>query len=180
MDDPGFDEALRGIADRVAQVVDDTRRAAAILRGVRDRAPDERLALAFLLRLAEISGTVLNTALRDPGRVADLIFCLGGSELIGTGLATTGPSWTAEFDQARATEPATALPLRNIDSAMLLGEYQRRELLQIAIGDLLGRRSVEQTMGAMSQLADQCLGAALTIASREAQVGALADKFCVL
>jgi glutamate-ammonia-ligase adenylyltransferase len=180
MDDPGFDETLRSIADRVAQVIDDPRRATAILRGVRERAPDERLALAFLLRLAEVSPLAFSAALRDAGRADDLIFCLGSSELIGTGLITAGPSWVVSFDQARATEPATALPNHYHASAHLLGEYQRRELLRIAIGDLLGRRSVEQTMGAMSRLAEQCIGVALTIATREAQVGAIAEQFCVL
>src|SRR5216683_3804452 len=145
MDELIFAEALRGLADRLAQVIDDPHRAAAILRGVRERAPDERLALAFLLRLAEISGPVLNAALRDAGRADDLIFCLGGSELIGTGLVTSGSSWVVVFDRARAAQLPIASPDHHDASAELLGAYQRRELIRIAIADLLGRRSVEET-----------------------------------
>ncbi|HXD89696.1 MAG TPA: DUF294 nucleotidyltransferase-like domain-containing protein, partial [Candidatus Binataceae bacterium] len=180
MDDLIFVEALRGLADRLAQVIDDPRRAAAILRGVRDRAPDERLALAFLLRLAEISAPVLNAALLDAGRADDLIFCLGGSELIGTGLVISGSSWVEIFDRARAAPFPITPPDHNYASAALLGAYQRRELMRIAIADLLGRRSVAETMATLSRVADQCIDAALTLAIHETQLAALGAKFCVL
>jgi len=152
MDVTLFEETLRGLASSVALVIDDSARAVLVLRQVRDRAPDERLALAFLLQLAEISKPALNKALSDEERAADLIFCLGGSELVGSGLAAAGPAWVEILDRARSGEPSSGPPPSDVSSSTRrLGEYKKHEMLRIAIGDLLGRGSVTETVTAMSR-----------------------------
>ncbi len=177
-----FEEPLRGLAQRVAQILGDSGLAAATLRRVRERAPDERLALAFLLQLGENSRPVLIDALSDDARADDLIFCLGGSELIATGLLALGAEWVAAFDRGRAAipPPAEEYPADYAGSPAALGTFKRRGLLAIAVGDLLARRSVVATVEAMSRLAVDCIRAALALAARELNAAAIAEHFCVL
>ncbi|HLW70658.1 MAG TPA: bifunctional [glutamate--ammonia ligase]-adenylyl-L-tyrosine phosphorylase/[glutamate--ammonia-ligase] adenylyltransferase [Candidatus Binataceae bacterium] len=182
MAEPIFGPALESLALQVARLLDDPALAAASLGRVRERAPDEELALAFMLRLGELSPPLLREALCDDARADDLIFCLGGSELIAGGLANSGANWVAVLDQARAA-PAAAPP-ETVDDALgsvaELGAFKRRALLRIAITDLLGRHGVAATVAAMSQLADECVRAALALAAREVTGKALAQDFCVL
>src|SRR5579863_4392642 len=182
MAEPIFGPALESLALQVARLLDDPALAAASLGRVRERAPDEELALAFMLRLGELSPPLLREALCDDARADDLIFCLGGSEWIAGGLANSGANWVAVLDQARAA-PAAAPP-ETVDDALgsvaELGAFKRRALLRIAITDLLGRHGVAATVAAMSQLADECVRAALALAAREVTGKALAQDFCVL
>jgi hypothetical protein len=97
-----FEEPLRGLTQKVAEMMGDPALAAVTLRRVRERAPDERLALAFLLQLGDHSRPALIDALRDDARADDLVFCLGGSELIATGLLALGAAWVTAFDRGRA------------------------------------------------------------------------------
>lgn len=177
-----FEGPLRGLAQRVAQILGDPGLAAATLRRVRERAPDERLALAFLLQLGENARQVLIDALSEDARADDLVFCLGGSELIATGLLTLGADWVAAFDCGRAVlpPPVEECPVDYAASPEALGTGKRRGLLRIAIGDLLGRRSVVETVEAMSRLAVDCIRAALSLATRELDAAAIAEHFCVL
>ncbi|MGH7880970.1 MAG: DUF294 nucleotidyltransferase-like domain-containing protein, partial [Candidatus Binataceae bacterium] len=173
---------LDGLARQLARLLDEPGLAATALQRVRARAPDEQLALAFLLRLGELSAPILREALRDDDRADDLIFCLGGSELIAGGLATSGANWLTVFDRARAPElDPQAEPLGGaIGSAAELGAFKQREFLRIAIADLLGRNGVAATVAAMSRLAGQCIRAALALAARATRAKALAADFCVL
>lgn len=174
-----FEEPLRGLARRVARLLDDPELAAATLGLVRERASDERLALAFLLQLGETSRPLLIEALRDSARAADLAFCLGASELVAAELKALGPGWVTTFDRARgATPPAAAQgPAESLEA---LGRFKRHTLAEIAIGDLLGRRSVVDTVAAMSRLAVDCIGIALKLAERELDAAAIGRHFCVL
>jgi [glutamine synthetase] adenylyltransferase / [glutamine synthetase]-adenylyl-L-tyrosine phosphorylase len=185
-----FAPELRGLAARFAERLGDRRAAESTLALVRERAPDDRLALAFLLKLAEQSPATLAAALRDPQRAADLVFCLGASELVASDLSALDARWLAFFDQARTNsteeliesirlEPPVGAERR--DAARILGEFKRQAFLRIAIGDLVGRLGVVGTMAAMSRLADECIRGALEAAAGlvASQTGPAAD-FCVI
>ncbi len=119
--------------------------------------------------------------MRDQRRADDLIFCLGGSELIATGLITSGVEWVSLLDQARLQNSSSSVdsPPTEFASTEMLGAFKQRTLLRIAIRDLLGRATVIETVKEMSWLADACIHGALAIASRESEA-ARANKFCVL
>ncbi|HWN57818.1 MAG TPA: hypothetical protein VNO74_06940, partial [Methylomirabilota bacterium] len=77
---------LTVLGDRLKRRLGNQRLAEQALAAVTKRAPDDRLALAFLLKLAEDSAAELKNVLRDRAAGEDLIFCLGSSELIATEL----------------------------------------------------------------------------------------------
>src|SRR6202158_1150021 len=79
---------LTVLADRLKRRLGNIRLAEQALAAVTRRAPDERLALAFLLKLAEDSATELKNVLRDRAAGEDLVFCLGSSELVATELSS--------------------------------------------------------------------------------------------
>ncbi len=181
---------LRDLAAQLARLLGDSDLAAAATAAVAHRAPDERLALATLLKLVEESPAELKAALADTALAGDLVQCVGGSEVIAQGLGTMGPRWLEFFRAARRAS------VESIDSAIRftagasadrqeaarrLGEFKLRLFLQIAIADLLGRFDVAATMRAMSRLADECIAAALEcallIVGRKAPA---AGGFCVL
>ncbi len=58
--EPEFARELRVLADRLAVALGNSSLVSLTLRAIRDQAPDERLALAFLLQLAEISPSLLS------------------------------------------------------------------------------------------------------------------------
>src|SRR6266851_6001516 len=109
MDEWGFDRELSVLASRVAKRLGDSAAASSALKLVRERAPDERLALAFLLKLVEQSATSLRAVLADPARAADLVFCIGASELVATGLCAIDPLAWPEFFESARTSTADAL-----------------------------------------------------------------------
>ncbi|HEY6418583.1 MAG TPA: bifunctional [glutamate--ammonia ligase]-adenylyl-L-tyrosine phosphorylase/[glutamate--ammonia-ligase] adenylyltransferase [Candidatus Binataceae bacterium] len=157
-----------------------------------ERAPDERLALAFLLKLAEQSPLVLKRALADRAVVDDLIFCLGASETVGSGLSAIGPGWLDDFTAARAATADSLIasmksrfePRHMPDrrqAAEVLGAFKRYAFLKIAIADLLDLTDVAGTARAMSALADECIRAALELSIRLLGARAAdAGEFCVL
>jgi glutamate-ammonia-ligase adenylyltransferase len=181
---------LRDLAAQLARLLGDPHLAAAASKAVAHRAPDERLALATLLKLVEESPAELKAALADPSLAGDLLLCVGGSEVIAQGLGTMGPRWLEFFRAARGAS------LESIDSAIhftagasadrqeaarRLGEFKLRLFLQIAIADLLGRLDVAATMRSMSRLADECIVAALDCAWLIVGPKApAAGEFCVL
>ena len=190
MDVSGFDLDLRGLATRLAGLIVDGDVAKQTLAAVRDRAPDERIALAFMLKLAEQTPAVLVRALHDPARTADLAFVLGASELVGSELSKLDQQWLDLFDAARAIKPDQFVasiayqrrpPRDRPAAAAMLGEFKRRWFLQIAIGDLLGRLTVNETTHALSRLADECIRGALAAAADLAGANAaVAGDLCVL
>ena len=180
------------LADRLKRRLGNVRLAEHSLAAVTTRAPDEQLAVAFLLKLAEDSPDALKSVLRDRAAGDDLIFCLGSSELIATELSSAGDSWSEVFLDARATtmeklfaamrhdKPSLDAPDRHTAAAEL-GQFMRRMRARIAIADLLDRITVADTARAMSELADECIRTALDLAirffgDRASQIG----RFCVL
>jgi [glutamine synthetase] adenylyltransferase / [glutamine synthetase]-adenylyl-L-tyrosine phosphorylase len=181
---------LHDLAAQLARLLGDPRLAATAAAAVAHRAPDERLALATLLKLVEDSPAELKAALADETLAGDLALCAGGSEIIAQGLGAMGPDWLEFFRAARrATAESIASAIRftagpsadRQEAARRLGEFKLRLFLQIAIADLAGRLDVAATMRAMSRLADECIAAALECA--RLIVGARAPAaatFCVL
>ncbi|HJU29125.1 MAG TPA: hypothetical protein VJ718_08140, partial [Candidatus Binataceae bacterium] len=189
MESAAFDPALRGLAERLEQIVGDGA-AAAAMRMVRERAPDERLATALMLRLADESPPALKEVLRDPARAGDLAFCLGSSELAGNALCAAGSLWPEVFERARGESAADLIESIRIElpavndrneASRLLGAFKGQAFLRIVIGDLLGRLSVVDTTMAMSRLADECIRAALEASVRLLGAQGLeAGDFCVV
>jgi len=190
MDVSGFAPDLRALAAHLAELIANEHLARRALDAVRERAPDERLALAFMLKLAEQSYAEFTRALDDPSRTGDLAFCLGASELVGSGLSTIGDRWIDFFDDSRTAAPdgfivSIAYHARPVtdrgQAAAALGEFKRRVFLHITIGDLLRRFTVIDTTRALSRLADECIRGALAAASHLAGTNAhLGDDLCVL
>lgn len=178
------------LADRLKLRLGNQRLASQALRAITLRAPDERLALAFLLKLAEQSPESLKRILRDRAAGADLIFCLGSSETVATEISAAGPEWANEFIRARSETIDTLLSAMRCDpidapdrqlAGSALGRFKRRMFVRIAMADLLDRIDVAGTARAMSALADECIRTALALATRF--LGARADaigRFCVL
>jgi glutamate-ammonia-ligase adenylyltransferase len=181
---------LRDLVAQLARLLGDPRLAAAAMGSVAHRAPDERLALATLLKLVEDSPEELRQALADETLADDLALCVGSSEVVAQGLGAMGPRWLEFFRAARAaTAESIDAAIRfaagpsadRQEAARRLGEFKLRLFLQIAIADLVGRLDVAATMRAMSRLADECIAAALDcarlIVGRKAPATA---AFCVL
>src|SRR3981081_4664706 len=141
---------LAALGDRLKRRLGNQRLAEQALVAVTKRAPDERLALAFLLKLAEDSPTALKNVLRDRAAGEDLIFCLGSSELIATELSSAGARWDEVFLDARDStlerllaamqheRPSSNAPDRQVAAAEL-GRFMRLMRAQVAIADLLDR-----------------------------------------
>ena len=186
----GFARALWPLAEVLVRQLPDRGLAEATLRLLRERAPDEQLALAFLTKLLEQTPAETTQILREPPCASDLIFCLGASELIGSGLFTLGTPWVSAFQNARAgavlgLAGEIGCRLTNLqDTAEMtqrLAEFKSRTFLAIAIADLLGRINVSDTVSAMSRLADECIRAALTIATVSlGDTAQQAGDFCVI
>ncbi len=183
---------LAVLAQRLRDRLGNDRLAEQALAAVEERAPDEQLALAFLTKLAEDSAAALKRVLRDRAAGGGLVYCLGSSELVATELSLAGPGWAKFFLDARAQtidgliaamhrERAGIGASDRQGAAVVLGRFMRRTMLRVAIGDLLDRLSVGQTALAMSELADECIAAALELATgflgvRAGEIG----QFCIL
>jgi glutamate-ammonia-ligase adenylyltransferase len=181
---------LREMAARIGDLLGNARLGDAAEIAVAANAPDERLALATLLKLAEDTPAEMCAALADNSIAGDLARCIGGSEIIARGLGGMSAGWL-EFFRAALLVSAESLnsaivfnggPAADREEALRrLGEFKQRMFLQIAIADLAGRFDVTDTMRAMSRLADECIGAALgcarMITARKLSAGA---GFCVL
>jgi glutamate-ammonia-ligase adenylyltransferase len=181
---------LRELAAQLARLLGDPHLAAVATAAVARRAPDERLALATLLKLVEDSPAQLRAVLVDETLAGDLALCVGGSEIIAQGLGSKGPRWLEFFHAARDATADSIFGAIHFDAGpsadrqeatRRLGEFKLRLFLQIAIADLAGRLDVVATMHAMSLLADECIAAALNSARLIVGPKAPADAaFCVL
>ncbi|MFZ0888947.1 MAG: hypothetical protein WA005_10880, partial [Candidatus Binataceae bacterium] len=181
---------LAVLAARLKSRLQEANAGAAALRLLHERAPDERLALAYLLKLAEQSPALTNRALSDDALAGDLIFCLGCSELIGTALSAMGDSWLEFFSSARTASESSILDIAPPDASAIddrtaagraLADFKQRTFTRIAIADLLRKLDVAGTIRAMSRLADGCITAALEMSRR--LMGPRADRageLCVL
>ncbi|HUO05876.1 MAG TPA: bifunctional [glutamate--ammonia ligase]-adenylyl-L-tyrosine phosphorylase/[glutamate--ammonia-ligase] adenylyltransferase [Candidatus Binataceae bacterium] len=181
---------LEGLAKRLHDRLGDRGLAVRAIATVKDRAPDEQLALAFLLKFADDFNDLLRRVLADPAATSDLVFCLGSSEVVATELSLLGPGWADVFLGARAVSdgprfakmksPAIDAPDRTAGAAAL-GRFMRGWFTRIIIADLLKLIDVAGTARAMSDLADECIRAALDFAARQmGDRAAEAGSFCVL
>ena len=187
--EPELSPELQSLAESLRQKLQ-APSAARIDTIVAERAPDERLALAGLLQLAELSPEILGAALLDSSMARDLVFCLGASELVRTELAAAGDRWVELFKLARTASIDSIRNAMRCDpiqadtrpaAAAALGQFKRREFIKIAIADLLRRIEVAETARLMSALADECIRAGLDAARH--LMGARANEageFCVL
>jgi [glutamine synthetase] adenylyltransferase / [glutamine synthetase]-adenylyl-L-tyrosine phosphorylase len=122
-------------------------------------AADPDLALHQLHRLVESDpDPVLATIRTNPSLRARLIAVLGASDAIGDHLVANRGEW-----RTLAAPNGYALRFEG-DTVSRLRMAYRRSLLRIAAGDLTGALDVEQTMTALSALADATLEAAFQLA----------------
>src|SRR2546425_5072371 len=98
---PTNESDLAGLAERLRLKLGGSELAEAAMRAAIERAPDERQAIASLLRLAEVSPAETSRALSDPHLASDLLCCLGASELIGSSFAVLGAAWLPLFQRSR-------------------------------------------------------------------------------
>ncbi|MEV1289291.1 bifunctional [glutamine synthetase] adenylyltransferase/[glutamine synthetase]-adenylyl-L-tyrosine phosphorylase [Micromonospora sp. NPDC049679] len=158
------------------------------------RAADPDLALRQLHRLVEaerragVDGSVLMIALcADAGLRRRLIAVLGASSALGDHLVANPDQWAALATRADGTAPEADGTLvrepraaeANAEIAALRRAY-RLALLRIAAADLTGGRNLEQTMGALSALADATLAAAYAIAVGELPAGTAEPRLAVV
>ncbi|PZG02124.1 bifunctional [glutamine synthetase] adenylyltransferase/[glutamine synthetase]-adenylyl-L-tyrosine phosphorylase [Micromonospora deserti] len=130
------------------------------------------------------AGSVLLGALRDdPGLRRRLIAVLGASSALGDHLVANPDQWpvlrTAPDGLAPTAEGRLDLSGAGQPVAVLRAAY-RLALLRIAAADLTGARGLEQTMGALSALADATLTAAYDIAVRELPEGTGRPRLAVV
>ena len=179
-----------GLIDSLGRALGDARLAARAGELAAARAPDERLALARLTRLAEIGAPAVVTALGDAESASDLIFCLGSSEVIGDFFCIKGDRWLGEFQRAHSAGIASLereigaafdVPKDRRTAAQTLAAFKRRVFVHISIADLLDRIEVSDTARLMSLLADVCIEHALKAARKiMGPRAAPAGDFCVL
>jgi len=191
MDATDFAPSERLLAGQFERWLDDRGQATLLLQTIRERAPDEHLALAHLLQLGDRTPNQLRSMVADPALATDLIFCLGSSQIVAAGLVNAGPAWPAIFAESRSQTALQLLdaivflrPPNPDDKAIAinaLGEFKRSIFLRIAIADLLGVFTVADTTTVLSRLAEECVRGALeaTSAVLKGPIDPSRD-FCVL
>ncbi|MET7709254.1 bifunctional [glutamine synthetase] adenylyltransferase/[glutamine synthetase]-adenylyl-L-tyrosine phosphorylase [Micromonospora sp. NPDC005413] len=156
------------------------------------RAADPDLALRQLHRIVEAerrtNGGTAESALlaelhTDPGLRRRLIAVLGASAALGDHLVAhpehctalrTAPDGLAPIAEGRLEQDGDGNPVAVLRSAYRLA------LLRIAAADLTGGRGLEQTMAALSALADATLAAAYEIAVAELAEGTERPRLAVV
>ncbi|OLB81495.1 MAG: bifunctional glutamine-synthetase adenylyltransferase/deadenyltransferase [Actinobacteria bacterium 13_2_20CM_2_71_6] len=125
------------------------------------RSADPDLALYQLHRLAEGDGELQSSLRTNPSLRDRLLAVLGASDTLGDHLVANPGEW-------RILAAPNGYTLRFEGTAVpRLRMAYRRALLRIAAGDLTGALDVEQTMTALSTLADATLRAAFRLAGGE-------------
>jgi [glutamine synthetase] adenylyltransferase / [glutamine synthetase]-adenylyl-L-tyrosine phosphorylase len=179
---------LQGLAARLGALMGRSS-ADDALRIVVQRAPDERMALVGLLKLAEQSVPALLGALADSRLAGDLVFSLGSSEMAGAWLCTRA-DWSEAFEAARHASADTLSesirlelnpPFERGRSAREIAAFKEDVLARLIIADALGRLDVAETMTLMSRLADECIREAVRVAQAIAEGRARElSGFCVV
>jgi len=169
-------------------------RAAELLAAL-SRAADPDLALRQLHRLVESerrSGdevAVRDALAADPGLRRRLIAVLGASSALGDHLVANPGQWAVLATEPDGLAPtadgrldlSVAARLTTMTGAVpLLRQAYRLALLRIAAADLTGGRGLEQTMAALSGLADATLAAAYDIAADELPEGTPRPRLAVV
>ncbi|MEV1146715.1 bifunctional [glutamine synthetase] adenylyltransferase/[glutamine synthetase]-adenylyl-L-tyrosine phosphorylase, partial [Micromonospora sp. NPDC049799] len=155
------------------------------------RAADPDLALRQLHRIVEAERradpnggpTLLDALHDDPGLRRRLFAVLGASSALGDHLVANPDQWpalrTASDGLAPAADGRLDLSGEGPPVAVLRRAY-RQALLRIAAADLTGGRGLEQTMAALSALADATLAAAYDIALDELPEGTPRPRLAVV
>ncbi|MFU8873082.1 bifunctional [glutamine synthetase] adenylyltransferase/[glutamine synthetase]-adenylyl-L-tyrosine phosphorylase [Micromonospora sp. SL4-19] len=159
------------------------------------RAADPDLALRQLHRLVEAErrtadkSAVLEALSADPGLCRRLVAVLGASSALGDHLVANPNQWTVLATEPDGLAPpadgrldlATAARLTAVAGPIpVLRQAYRLALLRIAAADLTGGRGLEQTMAALSGLADATLAAAYAIAVDELPEGTRRPRLAVV
>ncbi|MEU2611937.1 bifunctional [glutamine synthetase] adenylyltransferase/[glutamine synthetase]-adenylyl-L-tyrosine phosphorylase [Micromonospora sp. NPDC007271] len=159
------------------------------------RAADPDLALRQLHRLVEAERrtadkpAVLDALAADPGLRRRLVAVLGASSALGDHLVAnpgqwavlaTGPGGQAPAAEGRLDLAAAARLTAATGPVPVLRQAYRLALLRIAAADLTGGRGLEQTMAALSGLADATLAAAYQIAVDELPEGTARPRLAVV
>jgi glutamate-ammonia-ligase adenylyltransferase len=165
----------------------------ASLLGVFAQLPDAEGALVRLERFAraDAGGTLAQLVGRGPSSRAALLWALGGSPWLAEQVIRhpdwadwlTRPAVLGRAARARtvAAEARASVAGLGHDAARdALRRLRRRELLRIAIRDLLRLATVEETLEAQSQLADGLVAVALELAAAELGAAGAAPGFAVL
>ncbi|GAB3068274.1 bifunctional [glutamine synthetase] adenylyltransferase/[glutamine synthetase]-adenylyl-L-tyrosine phosphorylase [Micromonospora schwarzwaldensis] len=159
------------------------------------RAADPDLALRQLHRLVEAERqhgdeTAVRDALAaDPGLRRRLVAVLGASSALGDHLVANPGQWAVLATEPDGLAPTAdgrldltvAAKLTTLTGGVpLLRQAYRLALLRIAAADLTGGRGLEQTMAALSGLADATLAAAYDIAVDELPEGTAPPRLAVV
>ncbi|MFI6228458.1 bifunctional [glutamine synthetase] adenylyltransferase/[glutamine synthetase]-adenylyl-L-tyrosine phosphorylase [Micromonospora echinospora] len=153
------------------------------------RAADPDLALRQLHRIVEaerrtIEEPALLAALHaDPGLRRRLVAVLGASSALGDHLVANPDHWrvlATAGDGLAPTADGRLGPLGEGKPIPALRAAYRLALLGIAAADLTGGRALEQTMAALSALADATLAAAYDIAVGELAEGTPVPRLAVV
>ncbi|NJC83428.1 bifunctional [glutamine synthetase] adenylyltransferase/[glutamine synthetase]-adenylyl-L-tyrosine phosphorylase [Planosporangium mesophilum] len=140
---------------------------------------DPDLALLQLQRMVEAerrngSSDVLAAALSDATLRGRLLAVLGASATLGDYLVANPGQWRV------LAAPLDGPVLEDAPDVPTLRQAYRRSLLRIVAADLTGGSELEQTMAALSALADATLQAALAIAAAEKPQEAQACRLAVI
>ncbi|MFC4150618.1 bifunctional [glutamine synthetase] adenylyltransferase/[glutamine synthetase]-adenylyl-L-tyrosine phosphorylase [Micromonospora mangrovi] len=168
------------------------------------RAADPDLALRQLHRLVEAErhatagrdataadtpSPLLDAVHDDPGLRRRLVAVLGASSALGDHLVAnpgqwpvlaTAPDGLAPTADGRLDLVAAGRHTASTQPVAVLRQAYRLALLRIAAADLTGGRGLEQTMAALSALADATLEAAYGIAVRELPEGTAPPRLAVV
>ncbi|MEU8262823.1 bifunctional [glutamine synthetase] adenylyltransferase/[glutamine synthetase]-adenylyl-L-tyrosine phosphorylase [Micromonospora sp. NPDC048999] len=169
-------------------------RAAELLSAL-SRAADPDLALRQLHRLVEAERRtadqppVLDALAADPGLRRRLVAVLGASAALGDHLVANPAQWTVLATDPDGLAPAADGRLDLVvaarltpatDAVPVLRQAYRLALLRIAAADLTGGCGLEQTMTALSGLADVTLAAAYELAVDELPKGTPRPRLAVV
>ncbi|MEU4478802.1 bifunctional [glutamine synthetase] adenylyltransferase/[glutamine synthetase]-adenylyl-L-tyrosine phosphorylase [Micromonospora sp. NPDC023966] len=172
-----------------------TDEAAGELLAALSRAANPDLALRQLHRLVEAERrtaekpVVLDALAADPGLLRRLVAVLGASSALGDHLVANPHQWAVLATEADGLAPRADGRLDLAAAARLtaatgpvpvLRQAYRLALLRIAAADLTGGRGLEQTMAALSGLADATLAAAYDIAVEELPEGTPRPRLAVV
>ncbi|WP_262282314.1 bifunctional [glutamine synthetase] adenylyltransferase/[glutamine synthetase]-adenylyl-L-tyrosine phosphorylase [Micromonospora sp. MA102] len=169
--------------------------AAGELLAALSRAADPDLALRQLHRVVEAERrtgekpAVLDALAADAGLRRRLVAVLGASSALGDHLVANPDQWPVLATEADGLAPSADGRLDLATAARLtaatgpvpaLRQAYRLALLRIAAADLTGGRGLEQTMAALSRLADATLAAAYDIAADELPEGTPRPRLAVV
>jgi glutamate-ammonia-ligase adenylyltransferase len=132
-----------------------------------ERSADPNAARAVLERLVERDPAITDVVVARPG-VREALVAIAAASRSLTNALVRDPSLVDALDDLDAPlDPAPD------DAAASLRRWKRRQLLRIAAADLLGRADLATVTRRLSDLADRCLAAALTLVGSAAPIAVI-------